>query len=163
MVDHQTLADFYGLSPTQIAAAAGLRVLFIDHSVGFNISTGLDCYGSESQAVAPNACKRFDHVLPELSADPDWFQFGAQYDRTKWVYQQGGSSYWREWPDYVDGLLRDGLGLGRGDHDAVLPGGAQRRLAARTRSWKPSIPTSPSSTPPPACPAALPAARPPTR
>jgi predicted GH43/DUF377 family glycosyl hydrolase len=55
--------------------------------------------------VAPARCTRFEHVLPALSADPAWFRFGVEYDRSRWVYHAGGPSYWREWPAYVEDLL----------------------------------------------------------
>jgi hypothetical protein len=106
VIDHSSLAAFHDLDPARLAAARDLRVLFIDHSVGENINQGLNCYAAASVAAAPNFCKRFEHVEPALSADPAWFSFGPQYDRARWVYQVGGSSYWREWPAYVDGLLQ---------------------------------------------------------
>jgi len=130
VVDHTTVGGFYNLTPEQIAGAAALRVLFIDHSVGQNISEGLNCYGAESVAAAPSYCKRFDHVDPALSANPDWFQFGVQYDRSRWPYQQGGGSYWREWPGYVEELL-----TAQPDWDVVIM--MPSYLVAPNGGWQP--------------------------
>jgi hypothetical protein len=130
VVDHTALASFYGLTAGEIAAAAALKVLFIDHSVGENINQGLNCYGSASVAAAPSFCKRFEHVDPALSARPEWFQFGSQYNRASWVYHAGGPSYWREWPAYVEGLLRQ-----QPDWDVVIM--MPSYLVAPNGGWAP--------------------------
>ncbi len=131
VVDHDAVADFLGLEPDQIAAAASLRMLFIDHSVGQNISDGLDCTASDSVEAAPNRCRRFEHVVPLLSADPALFRFGPEYDRSRWSYHAGGSSYWKEWPDYVDSVLADRAG----DWDVVIP--MPSYLVAPNGGWEP--------------------------
>lgn len=105
IVGHRAVDAFLDLSPAEIAAAAALRVLFVDHSVGQNISDGLDCMAFPSLEAAPSRCRRFAHVAPELSADPARFRFGAAYDRSAWTYHAGAPSYWREWPEHVAGLL----------------------------------------------------------
>lgn len=116
VVDHRVVQEFLDLRSTEIESAGTLRMLFIDHSVGANISDGLDCTAHRSIESAPSRCRRFEHVRPELSADPALFRFGTEFGRSNWEYQVGGSSYWREWSDYVDSLLGQG-----GDWDVVIP------------------------------------------
>jgi hypothetical protein len=133
VVDHRNVERFLALTPERIAAAAALRVLFIDHSVGANISDGLDCMASASLASAPSRCTRFEHVRPELSADPAWFRFGVEYDRSRWVYAVGGGSYWRDWPATVESLIAGG-----GPWDVIIP--MPSYLVAPNGGWAPIEP-----------------------
>ncbi len=130
VVDHRSVQEFLSLGADEIAAAAGMRMLFIDHSVGQNIHEALDCTASPSLEAAPSRCKRFEHVVPAFSADPRYFRFGRQYDRSRWVYHYGASSYWREWPDAIEALLSAG-----GDWDVVIP--MPSYLVAPNGGWQP--------------------------
>ncbi len=130
VVDHRSVADFLELGAAAISAAADLRMLFIDHSVGQNISEGLDCTASASLEAAPNRCRRFEHVVPAFSADPSHFRFGRQYDRSRWIYHYGASSYWREWPAEIESLLASS-----GPWDVVIP--MPSYLVAPNGGWQP--------------------------
>ncbi len=93
VVDRDSVALFDQIPEEFLQAAAGLRMFFMDRSVGFNIDNALDCLAFESDEAAPNRCSRWSHVAAEFSADPaevDWSRAGG-YDRAAWVFQT--------WPD----------------------------------------------------------------
>ncbi len=88
VVDHTSVDLFDDIPEQYIQAAANLRMLFIDRSVGGNISDALDCLNYPSDEVAPSSCKRYEHVVPAFSADPsevNWSRVGG-YERQNWDY-----------------------------------------------------------------------------
>jgi hypothetical protein len=50
-------------------AASNTAMLFIDRSVGGNISDGLTCLSYPTDEDAPNHCVRYVHVDPTFSVD----------------------------------------------------------------------------------------------
>ena len=89
VVDHMSLADFERIPDEYIAAAQGLRMIFIDRSVGSNINDGLTCLSYPSSTEAPNHCVRYEHEDPAFSVDPSvvsWNRPGG-YDRSNWEFQ----------------------------------------------------------------------------
>jgi hypothetical protein len=93
LVDYSSVALFEQIPEEYLQAAAALRMLFVDRSVGGNISDGLTCLSYESDEVAPAHCRRLEHVDPSFTVDPaelDWYRPGG-YDRANW-------DYWF-WPD----------------------------------------------------------------
>jgi len=70
VVDHTSVALFEEIPEQYIEAAANMRMLFIDRSVGGNINDGLTCLGYASDEVAPSHCKRYEHVDPAFSVSP---------------------------------------------------------------------------------------------
>ena len=51
-MDHTSVAEFARLPDAAIDAAAALRMVYVDASVGANISDGLDCLSYPSTAEA---------------------------------------------------------------------------------------------------------------
>src|SRR5690606_11229312 len=64
VVDHTSVALFEQIPEQYLSAAANLRMLFIDRSVGGNISDGLTCLSYPSGELAPNHCSRTEHREP---------------------------------------------------------------------------------------------------
>lgn len=88
IVDHTSVALFEQIPEEYLSAAANLRMMFVDRSVGSNINDGLSCLAYESDELAPSACTRHAHVAPEFSSpasEVDWFHPGG-YDRSNWDY-----------------------------------------------------------------------------
>lgn len=84
-VDHRNLSDFESLTPAQIQAAQNLRLVFINRSVGHNISQGLDCLAVPYQS-APNYCKRWQHPAPEFSVSQSDISWSGSYSRSRWAF-----------------------------------------------------------------------------
>lgn len=99
VVDHTSIADFEHIPNTYIEAAERLRMIFVDRSVGMNISDGLTCLSYPSHDSAPNHCVRYEHRGdPAFSVDPavvSWNRPGG-YDRSLWDYAPwpGNCSEW---------------------------------------------------------------------
>jgi hypothetical protein len=90
VVDHNSVALFDSIPETYLQAAADLRMLFIDRSVGENIDNGLDCLSYPSPEDAPIGCRRFDHPAdPAFSVDLEDFRWDRPggYNRDLWQYQ----------------------------------------------------------------------------
>ncbi|MBE2199085.1 MAG: hypothetical protein IAE79_10775 [Anaerolinea sp.] len=90
IVNHASIPLFEQIPEEYLQAAAALNMAFIDRSVGFNIHQGLDCLTHETNATAPNYCKRWQHLpnYPEFSVDPgevNWYHPGG-HDRSNWDY-----------------------------------------------------------------------------
>jgi len=88
VADHNSVALFEQIPGEYLSAAANLRMMFVDQSVGGNISEGLTCLGYESDTVAPSSCKSYTHVVPEFSSPPSevtWSHPGG-YNRSNWTY-----------------------------------------------------------------------------
>ncbi len=61
-------------------------MLFVDRSVGGNISDGLSCLSVPWES-APNHCKRWEHTGDAaFSVDPSEVSWTGTYDRSNWVY-----------------------------------------------------------------------------
>jgi hypothetical protein len=91
VVDHTSVALFEHIPEQYLDAATNLRMLFIDRSVGSNISDGLTCLSYPSDEEAPNHCVRYEHTVSTYSVDPnevDWSRPGG-YDRSNWDYSFG--------------------------------------------------------------------------
>lgn len=88
VIDHQDVAAFDDIPPEFQLAATNLRMLFMDRSVGGNISFYLDCL-SNPWENAPSACKRFVHQDSLYSVDPSEVHWDGMWDRSKWRYE-----YW---------------------------------------------------------------------
>jgi hypothetical protein len=58
VIDHATIQNFPLLSVEDTTAIQALRVLYVDRSVGDNISNGLTCLGFASDSVSPTICRR---------------------------------------------------------------------------------------------------------
>lgn len=103
VVDHTSVALFEQIPDEYIDAAAALRMLYIDRSVGQNINDALNCLSAPSDEEAPNHCRRFEHNVAAYSVDPselDWSRPGG-YDRSNWVFLpwEGDCA---TWPGKVD-------------------------------------------------------------
>lgn len=96
VVDHTSVALFESIPPAYLQAARNTPMLFVDQSVGLNISEGLTCLGYASDEVAPNSCKRYNHPVPAFSVSPSEVNWTGPYTRTNWVYQTWPAcgSYW---------------------------------------------------------------------
>jgi hypothetical protein len=57
VVDHTTVGLFDQIPADYLTAAAGLRMAFMNRSVGANISSGLDCLSSAAWATSPQFCR----------------------------------------------------------------------------------------------------------
>jgi hypothetical protein len=98
--------DFDRIPDPYIEAAAALNMLFIDRSVGQNISDGLTCLSNTSDETAPNHCVRYEHVVPSYSVDPsvvNWSRPGG-YSRANWDYEPWDDNC-SEWYDKLDCYL----------------------------------------------------------
>lgn len=99
MVDHNSVALFETIPDSYIVAAANTAMLFVDRSVGANISDGLTCLSYPTDEDAPNNCVRYQHVDPNFSVDPsevNWSRPGG-YDRSLWVYMTWPEPGCEEW------------------------------------------------------------------
>ncbi|NLF66996.1 MAG: hypothetical protein GX579_20605 [Chloroflexi bacterium] len=88
VVDHNSVELFDQLPDEYIGAAAALRMLYIDRSVGKNIDDALNCLSAATDEEAPNHCRRFEHNVADYSVDPselDWSRPGG-YDRSNWHF-----------------------------------------------------------------------------
>lgn len=84
-VDHTAVDLFDQIPPQYINLAAGLHMLFVNRSVGGQINDGLSCLSTPWNS-APNNCKRYEHVVPEFSADPQDVYWNGSYNRANWDY-----------------------------------------------------------------------------
>jgi hypothetical protein len=84
-VNHLNLPEFDDLTAEQIQAASGLRMLFVNRSVGKNIDDGLICLGVPYD-LAPNHCKRYQHAAPEFSVPESAIAWTGAYDRSRWQF-----------------------------------------------------------------------------
>lgn len=90
IIGRHDIALFDSIPEVYIQAAADLNMMFMDRSVGWNISTFLDCL-SEPWAEAPSFCKRYQHQDTLYAVDPSEVFWNGQWDRINWHY--------RFWPD----------------------------------------------------------------
>ncbi|MDT8305498.1 MAG: hypothetical protein RRC07_06140 [Anaerolineae bacterium] len=98
VVNHTSVTQFEHIPEQYLNAAANLRMLFIDRSVGGNINDGLTCLSYPSDEVAPSHCKRWEHPVAAYSVDPGELNWSRPdgYDRSNWEYRywEGDCAYW---------------------------------------------------------------------
>ncbi len=100
VVDHTSVELFDQIPDEYVAAAAALRMLYIDRSVGQNIHEALDCLRASTDAEAPNHCRRWEHNVADYSVDPSvlsWSRPGG-HDRSNWHYLtwEGDCASWSQ-------------------------------------------------------------------
>ncbi len=88
LVDHQSVADFDKIPLEYKEKAAATSMIFMDRSVGGNISSYLDCL-STSWSGAASYCKKFQHRDSAYAVDPKEVYWEGIWDRNKWRYE-----YW---------------------------------------------------------------------
>lgn len=88
LVDHRDVAAFDSIPAQYYDAARNLRMLFMDRSVGGNISDALSCLASP-WASAPSSCKRYQHRDSAYAVSPSEVQWNGVWDRSLWRYE-----YW---------------------------------------------------------------------
>jgi hypothetical protein len=86
VANHNSVALFDQIPTQYREAAANLHMLYIDASVGMNISLGLDCLSTPSTS-ASSYCKRWEHVDDNYSVSPSEFVWPGTHNRSNWVYQ----------------------------------------------------------------------------
>lgn len=90
IIDRNAVALFGDIPLVYRDAAADLRMVFMDRSVGFNISTYLDCLSVPFDEAA-SACKRYQHQDPAYAVDPVEVMWDGTWDRSRWQY-----AFWPE-------------------------------------------------------------------
>ncbi len=88
LVDHNSIEDFIKIPQYYKEKAGAMTMLFMDRSVGGNISSYLDCL-SKSWSVAPSYCKKFQHRDSFYNVDPKEVYWEGIWDRNNWRYE-----YW---------------------------------------------------------------------
>lgn len=120
VVDHNSVALFELIPEEYLTAARNLHMVFMDQSVGKNVSDGLDCLASPSWADSPAFCRRdYDKINgsqwewktytgADLQAGsvPKVIQFSAdstRYNRSNWTFiaETGG------WDEYLSKFLQN--------------------------------------------------------
>lgn len=97
VVDHNSVELFEQIPEQYIQAAENLDMLFIDRSVGGNISYGLGCLDYPSDEDATYDCSK-NHDDPNFRVDPsvlNWYRPGG-YNRANWDYRywEGDCTSW---------------------------------------------------------------------
>jgi len=85
-VNHHSVTEFDSIPEVYKIQAAKLRMLFMDRSVGFNISTYLDCL-STPWSSSLSSCKRYEHKDPLYNSDPKEVRWERVWDRSNWRYE----------------------------------------------------------------------------
>lgn len=88
IINHHDVSAFDSIPENYKHAASNLRMLFMDRSVGGNISFYLDCL-SNPWASAPSACKRYQHQDSLYAVNPSEVYWNGVWDRSRWRYE-----YW---------------------------------------------------------------------
>lgn len=86
LIDHRSVSLFEQIPPRYAEAARELRLLFMDRSVGGNISDALSCL-SHAHAAAPSFCKRYTHRDAAYAVDPREVYWDGVWDRSQWRYE----------------------------------------------------------------------------
>ncbi|MBI5645791.1 MAG: hypothetical protein HY962_02575 [Ignavibacteriae bacterium] len=86
LVDHRDVALFDSIPAQYRDAAQNLRMLFMDRSVGGNISDALNCL-SVPWSNAPNSCKRYQHRDSAYAVAPSEVYWNGTWDRRRWRYE----------------------------------------------------------------------------
>jgi len=87
VVDHNSVALFDQIPEEYIQAAQNMKAMFVDRSVGWNISEYLTCLSYASDEAAPSRCRR-NHGTPAYTVSPlelNWSRTGG-YVRSNWQY-----------------------------------------------------------------------------
>lgn len=119
VVDHRSVALFDQIPDSYLAAARNLRMMYMDQSVGMNISQGLDCLMADSWSESIAACRRDYYQVKgsewlwktysaadlEAGMVPVVIQFtpGAdRYNRANWTFvAQPGT-----WQEYLKSFIQ---------------------------------------------------------
>ena len=91
VVDHNSVALFERIPENYLMATQATSMLYMDRSVGGNISEGLDCLAFPTDEVSLNHCRRWAHVDPNFSVsreDLNWSRPGG-YNRANWDFVFG--------------------------------------------------------------------------
>ncbi len=103
-IDHHDVALFEQIPEEYLVAAANIPMLFIDRSVGVNISEALNCLAFPSNEAAPHYCSVYEHAgTPPFSSDPSevsWSR-GGGYGRDHWDYETWPENDCRLWQRHV--------------------------------------------------------------
>ncbi|MBK9109494.1 MAG: SGNH/GDSL hydrolase family protein [Saprospiraceae bacterium] len=86
IIDHNSVKDFDHIPESYKINAQNQRMLFMDRSVGANISSNLDCL-AKPWASAPNYCKRYQHRDSAYAVDPSEVFWNGVWDRSHWRYE----------------------------------------------------------------------------
>lgn len=86
LVDHRSVALFDSIPAQYREAARNLRLLFMDRSVGGNISDALTCL-SFAHSAAPSYCKRHTHRDSAYAVSPSEVFWNGTWDRSRWRYE----------------------------------------------------------------------------
>lgn len=108
VVDHTSVDLFEQIPESYINAAANLDMIFLDRSVGGNISEGLECLSYPTDEASPNHCTRINHVVSAFSVDPsviNWSRSGG-YPRDNWDYQYWPASGCHEWAAILECFMQ---------------------------------------------------------
>ncbi|GIV63051.1 MAG: hypothetical protein KatS3mg045_0390 [Bellilinea sp.] len=110
IIDHRAAALFDQIPPEYLREAEKIRMVFFDRSVGWNISSGLDCLAAPSWAASPSHCRRYftsqvvcaapsDQVKTYTSRDaviPAAIRFPGGNDRSNIEFVLSEGAYWYE-------------------------------------------------------------------
>lgn len=110
IIDHRAVALFDQIPPEYVQKAEQIRMVFFDRSVGWNISSGLDCLAAPSWAASPSHCRRYftgqvvcaapsDQVKTYTSRDsviPASIRFPGGHDRSNIEFVLSEGAYWYE-------------------------------------------------------------------
>ncbi len=86
LVDHNSIKEFDKIPDQYRMEAASIPMLFMDRSVGANISSYLDCLASD-WASARSYCKKYDHRDSLYAVDPSEVNWKRVWDRALWRYE----------------------------------------------------------------------------
>jgi hypothetical protein len=107
IIDHDDVTAFDSIPGMYKQAAASQRMLFMDRSVGGNISNYLTCLSTPFESAA-NSCKRTMHQDPAYNVDPAEVMWEGVWDRSQWRYEfwpDGCSEDVMCFIDYIDDRL----------------------------------------------------------
>ena len=71
IIDHRAVALYDQIPPEFLQEAEKIRMVFFDRSVGWNISSGLDCLAAPSWAASPSHCRRYFTSQVVCAPDPN--------------------------------------------------------------------------------------------
>lgn len=86
VINRNAVAEFEHIPDDFKKAAEQKRLLFMDRSVGANISSALDCL-SNPWVSAPSYCKRYQHRDSQYAVMPSEVFWQGIWDRSLWRYE----------------------------------------------------------------------------
>lgn len=86
LVDHKSISDFDRIPLEYKKIAENTRLIFMDRSVGANISQYLDCLASD-WGSSRSYCKRYEHRDSAYKVDPKEVQWNGAWNRNLWRYE----------------------------------------------------------------------------